>query len=96
MSTLEDVLSRMCVDAHKSGIPFCTHPMTLHLWLDTDQNTCAPITGSMNISFEVNESKICDILRAINSATPIVMIKVKRIIYHITKIEEFMNKRCEI
>lgn len=96
MSTLEDALNRIYADIHKSGIPLCINPITLLLWLDTDQKTCVPIIGTMKISFKVNEKKVFDIFRSINNATPIYAIKVHGITFHITKIEEFMEKRCEV
>jgi hypothetical protein len=95
MSTLEDAINRIYVDGHRAGIPICANSMRLALWVDTDLRTCTPITGYMDISFEVEEGKVFAILRAIDKATPIYSIKIKRTTYHITKTEEFMKKRCE-
>ena len=96
MSTLEDALNSIRNDARKVSIPICVFPISLYLWLDTDQKTCAPIIGEMKVRFNANEAKICDIIRAIDKATPIYKIKRRHSTYHITKIEEFMNKRCEV
>lgn len=96
MSTLEDVITEIQEETRKSGIPPAVHTMTLYLWLDTNQKTCAPITGTMKVRFNAYACKIYDILRAIDKATPIYKIKRKHLTYHVAKIEEFMNKRCEV
>jgi hypothetical protein len=84
------------VDIHKSGKPLCAYPITLFLWLDTDPSNCKAIKGSMTISFEVDEGKIFSMFRVINALTPIYAIKVGTITYHVTKMERYMNKRCEV
>jgi hypothetical protein len=96
MSTLEDALKRIYADIRKSSKPLSVYPITLSLWLDTDQRTCEAIKGSMAISFEADEAKIFAILRAIDKVTPIYSMKVGLATYHITKISKFMSKRCEI
>jgi hypothetical protein len=96
MPTLEDALDKLKTDVRKSGIPLCVFPMSLYLWLDTNLKTCAPITGTMKVRFNANEAKVCDIIRAIDKATPIFKIKRRHSTYHVEKIEEFMNKRCEV
>lgn len=100
MPTLEDALNSIQIDTNKlstkSGIPLHIFPISLYLWIDTDLRTCAPIKGEMKIRFNVNAVKVCDIIRAINSATPIYKIKRRHTTYHVTKIEEFMRKRCEV
>lgn len=99
MTTLEESLTMIQLDTIKnstsSGVPLHIFPITIFLWLDTDQKTCEPITGTMKVRFNVNASKFGDIIRAIDKATPVYKIKRKHATYHITKIEEFMNKRCE-
>lgn len=100
MTTLEDALNIIKTDTMKnctsSGIPLHIFPITIFLWLDTDQKTCEPITGAMKVRFNVNAFKFCDIIRAINKVTPVYKIKRRHATYHITKTEEFMSKRCEV
>lgn len=96
MQTIEDALNRMEMDANKQTLPLSIFPITLYLWLDTNQKTCAPITGTLRFQVNARNFIICDLIRAINKVTPIYAMKIRRTTYHIMKTEEFMNKRCEV
>lgn len=99
LKTLEDVLSDICKDIRKLGIPLCTRDIKLFLWIDSID--CKPVVGTMSICWNcsVSHAIIIDIIRKIDSISPISMIELKydkyRIVqYHITKTEEFMKKPC--
>lgn len=95
---LNFILRKIISDVHETGIPFCSHPMELGIWVDTDQKTCYPIVGRMDVNFHgtVDEKRCIEILRKINEITPISMIVIEGKEYHATKIEEYMKKPCGI
>lgn len=94
LKTLEDKLSEICRDTRKLGTPLFMREFKLFVWTDTIE--CEPVVGMVNIYFNgsVSEGRILDILRKIDSVTPISMIDFKYIKYHVTKTEEFMKKPC--
>lgn len=102
LKDLNTVLSDIHNDARKIGIPICMLPMTIFLWIDTNQKTCAPIVGHIEINFcgTINEEKLFSIIQSIDKVTPVSMIvieghfKVYRKVYSVTKTETFMNKPC--
>lgn len=76
LKDLDTVLSDIHNDVTKTGIPVCILPMTIFLWIDTNQKTCAPIIGYIKINFcgTVNEEKLFAIIHSIDKITPIVRI----------------------
>jgi hypothetical protein len=97
---LEEILTAICNDARKDGIPICATKLELYLWLDTKKDNFEPIIGKAEVDFKetMNEKQCLDFVRAINFVTPISMIITEGHpfrTYHVTKIEEFMKKPCE-
>lgn len=98
---LDEVLRDIRDYVRKTGVPVCVRPMTIYLWTDTDQKTCAPLTGSISMTFKgIKEETLFSILRAIEKATPIYVIVVEGHIpfraFFVTKTKRFMDKRCEV
>lgn len=94
LKTLENVLSDICRDTRKLGIPLCLREFKLFVWTDTVD--CKPIVGMINIYFNgsISEDRVLNILQKIDSVTPISMISFDYAKYHITKTEDFMKKPC--
>jgi len=96
---LDEVLQDIREYARKTGVPVCVHPMTVYLWIDTDQKTCAPLTGKISVTFkEIKEETLFLILRAIEKATPIYLIIIEGHpfkAFFVTKTKQFMDKKCE-
>jgi len=84
----------ICRDTRKLGIPLGVREFKVFIWIDSVG--CKPVVGmiTMNFNGSVSESSILDILRRVNSITPISMIEFKYVKYHITKTEDFMKKPC--
>jgi hypothetical protein len=100
LKDLDTVLSDIHSDVTKTGIPVCMLPMTIFLWIDTNQKTCAPIVGHIEINFHgtINEEKLFSIIQNIDKVTPVSMIVTEGHpfkAYRVTKTEAFMNKPCE-
>jgi len=96
---LDEVLQDISNYARETGVPVCVPRMTIYLWTDTDQKTCASITGNVGMTFRfIKEETLFSILRAINKATPIYLILIESHpfkAFYVTKTKRFMDKICE-
>jgi hypothetical protein len=98
LKDLDDVLTDLCNDASRKGVPLWTTPIELNLWIDTHLKFCTPVIGKLLLDFQATafrRDRVFSILRMIDSVTPIAMMTIKGKEYHITKTEVFMNKPCE-
>lgn len=100
LKDLNTILSDIHIDVRKTGIPVCMFPITIFLWIDTNQKTCVPIVGHMEINFHgtINEEKLFSIIQGIDKVTPVSMIVIEGHpfkTYRVTKTEAFMNKPCK-
>jgi hypothetical protein len=100
LKSLENVLTDICEDTRKRGIPLCTKKFKLFIWTDTID--CKPVIGTLDLNFNCSivKARVIDILRNINALFPISMIEFKYnrysvVRYHVSKTEEFMRKPCE-
>ena len=94
----------------KTGVPLSTFPMTLYVWIDTNQENCKPITGQISLSFTgkywnencpITEAKLFAMLSLINRLTPIYQIHVEmkgyiesNKVFIVSATEEYMKKGC--
>lgn len=93
---LDTVLQDMYNFVRKVGIPLCTYPMRIYLWIDTNQETCAPITGYLDLCGTVNEKTLLSIIRGIDKSAPIFQISLNERVFSVVKTIKFMNKKCEV
>ena len=83
-----------------------TQPMTLYIWIDTNQEDCKPITGEIKLEFSGNhwdevcpltESKLFAMLTLIDKITPIYEIVIEGHpfkVFLVSATEEYMKKGC--
>jgi len=92
--------------ASESGILISTLPMTLYIWITTNQDTCKAITGQVRLEFSgfsrdencpITESKLLAILTLIDKVTPIYRIIIEGHpirAFIVSATEEYMNRGC--
>jgi hypothetical protein len=86
--------------------PMAMFPMTIYIWIDTNQDTCKAITGQIHLEFSgdsrdtncpMTNSKLFAMLMLIDRLTPIYKIVVEGHPFKafiVSQTEEFMKKGC--
>lgn len=90
------------------GIGPLSHlPMTVYIWIDTNQENCKAITGKVRLEFSstsrdvscpMSNETLFTMLTLIDKATPIYKILVEGYsskAFDVSKTEEYMNKGCK-
>lgn len=98
LKDLDDVLTDICGIASNQGIPLWVLPIHLDIWVDTHLKFCTPIMGKLELNFHgtaLCRARVFEILKKVNEVTPITIITISGRVFHVTKTEEFANKRCE-
>ena len=88
METLNDIIAKLPLGFQKD--------FSLVLWIDTDEE-CKPVTQDISFNFPVSDVKLVKVMLVeLNKVMSIISIKVDNVTYHVTAIEQLMNKSCEV
>lgn len=106
LESLISVCNQMRDYADEISVPLSAIPMTVYMWIDTNQETCKALTGQVRLEFSgankdencpMTNSKFFAMLMLIDRLTPIYKIVFEGHPFKafiVSQTEEYMKKGC--